>query len=205
VRDLEPPPGSWRLRADVQGFGRLGAVVRRLRGGRFMILRVASGGTLPTGTVLTHRRDRLFVYGPTQADVERARSAVEQALRAESRVAELSISRWDEDVADWRQVEPPLAGEARELDEARARAATRHVTRTLLFPTFGRRERAALTRLAEEAPRAGVECTVTERRRRLGVDLRFTVAGPASKVDAFIARMESAHKAMHTPSGSAGP
>jgi hypothetical protein len=204
---MEPPTdtGQWRLRANVQRSSRLGAVVRQLRDGREKLLGVARGGRLPAEPVLTHKGDTLFVYASTRDDAERARSAVEQALRGESQVAELSISRWDESVADWRQVEPPLAGEARELDAARARATTRHVTRALLFPTFGRRERAALTRLAEDAPRAGVECTVTERRRRLGVDLRFTVAGPASKVDAFIARVESAHQAMHMPDGSAGP
>jgi hypothetical protein len=198
--------GQWRLSANVQGSRRLGAVVRRLRDGRETILGATRGGTLPTGTTLTRKRGTLTVYAGTRDDAERARSAVEQALRAQHKVAELSISRWDEDVAAWRQVEPPLTGEARERDEARARAAARDVTRALLFPTLGRRERAALTRLAEDAPRAGVECTVTERRRRLGIDLRFTVTGPASKVAAFIVHLESAYQATHMPPhGSTGP
>jgi len=202
---MEPPTdtGQWRLRANVQSSGRLGAVVRRLRRGA-KLLGIEHVGTLPAGTVLTRRGSTLFVYAATRDDAERARSAVEQTLREESLVAELSISRWDESVADWRQVQPPLTGEARELDEARAQAAAQPVTRAVLFSTFGQRERAALTELAEDAAPAGVECTVTEHRRRLKTDLQFTVAGPAFKVDAFIARVESAHKAMDVPGPSPG-
>ena len=136
-----------------------------------------------------------------------ARRAVEAALRTTDQDAELSISRWDEDLVDWHQVEPPLAGEALELHEARMRDATRHTTRFLACTVVGRRERLLMTSLADDAQQAGVECTVREERRLLRTRLTFTISGPASKADRFFTFVSTEISRLDVPpaGGSGSP
>jgi len=82
----------------------------------------------------------LFAYAATREELERLRARAEALLGEQAGATHIRVSKWDPDVESWRQVDPPLDGEARELDEALARAGTRDETRTLPC-TVGRLER----------------------------------------------------------------
>lgn len=197
---------EWRLKARGRAAGdTFHAVTRLLRGGGEKILGATVGGTLSPDAVLTHKGDTMFVYTTTHGQIVTARSAVEAALRTVGQAAELSISNWDEDLADWHQVDPPLAGDALELHEARMRDATRHTTRFLACTAVGRKERLLLASLADGAQQAGVECTVREEPRRLRTRLTFTISGPASKADRFFTFLRTEIGRLDVPPTSAGP
>lgn len=195
---------EWRLKAELHGSDEIDDVLDRLRG-REQVLGTTVGGALPAGVDLTHSGSTLFVYAATRSTVDSARSAIESLLRTTEGRADIHISRWDTDVEDWRQVEPPLTGEARKLDEARVQAAQRPETRTLTF-VVGPRERLAFVASATDFAReAELACDVAEARRWRRTCLTFTVSGPASKVDAFAARAHNEIKRMRWVPDAGGP
>jgi hypothetical protein len=197
---------EWRLKVRAAGAGSLDGAVRRLRGSGEQVLGATVGGTLPSDAVLSHQGDTLFVYAPTRARIDIARSAVVAALRAERHDPAWSISVWDGDVVGWRQVEPPLVGDEQLADAARVLAAGQPTTRTLTCTTVGRWERQRLARIADHAPGAGVRCAVTEERWFVATRVTLAVTGPAAKVDAFLAYAEREIKQMrYAPGAPAGP
>jgi hypothetical protein len=100
--------------------------------------------------------------------------------------ADMRVSHWDGYVRAWRQVDPPLSGRDRELDEAVAREAARHETRELSY-LLRRLDRARVERLILDfAQRRGLDCAVEDERRLLSVHLTFSVRGPASMLDEFV-------------------
>lgn len=177
---------DWRLRATLDGSDDLDDLISRLCGHE-EVLGSKVGGALPLGTVLSHDGEKLFAYASTRAGIDSTRSAIEGALHGAGRQADLRVSHWDEDVGEWRQVEPPLDDGERKLDDAHAIEAGRHETRTLTC-VAGRLDRAMVEiDLVNYAKRRGLECTVAERRHLLSADLTFSVSGPASKLDEFAA------------------
>jgi hypothetical protein len=97
----------------------------------------------------------------------------------------MRVGRWDEGLREWRQVDPPLAGQEHELDDARVREASRHETRELSC-LVGRVDRPLVEgQLLEFAQRRGLDCTVEAKRYLVSVRLTFSVTGPAYKLDEF--------------------
>lgn len=166
---------DWRVQVRLDG--RRDAIVKRLRAHEEVLgTRVSP---LPPGVELTDRGETLFAYASTKAVADAARSAIDRELRALGHTAELRVCCWDAAVGEWRQVEPPLVGVERELDEARAAAATRHVTQMETF-AVGRAACAAVAaEILDRARQRGIECDVVEERHLLGVRLTCTASGPA--------------------------
>jgi|SRR5215207_3574481 len=175
---------DWRLRAAFDEPTGVADVFERLRG-RERVLGSEVGGLLPVGVVLSRREDVLFVYASSRPGIDAARLAIERVARAIGLIADMRVGRWDEGLREWRQVDPPLAGPEHELDDARAREASRQETRELSY-LVGRLDRPLVEGpLLDYAQRRDLDCTVEEKPRLLSVRLTFSVTGPAYKLDEF--------------------
>jgi hypothetical protein len=175
---------DWRLRAAFDVPHGVADVFERLRG-RERVLGSEVGGLLPSGAVLSRRDDALFVYASTRSGIDGARLAIERVARAIGLSADVRVGRWDEGLREWRQVDPPLTGQEHELDDARAREASRQETRELSY-LVGRLDRPLVEGpLLDYAQRRGLDCTVEEKHRLLSVRLTFSITGPAYKLDEF--------------------
>jgi hypothetical protein len=177
---------DWRLRAAFDNAKGVGDVLERLRR-RETVLGSEVGGLLPLGVVLTRHGDVLFAYASARSsDINSTQRAIERVAHAAGLSAEVRVSHWDGQVRAWRQVNPPLSGREREVDEARARDAMRHETHELSF-LVGRLNRVLVEGLVLDLARhRGLDCAVEEERRLLRVRLTFSVSGPAFKVDQFV-------------------
>jgi hypothetical protein len=140
---------------------------------------------LPSGTALSRSHDALVVYAATRSDIDLARMAIERVARTAGLSADVCVSRWDERVRAWRQVDPPLDGQEQELDDARAREAIRQDTRELSYLVAWTVRAHVEGPLRDLAQRQDLDCAVEEKRRLLGVYLTFSVTGPAYKLDEF--------------------
>lgn len=175
---------DWRLRAAFDVPNGVADVYERVRD-RERVLGSEVGGLLPFGVVLSRRDDALFVYASTRSGIDGARLAIERVARAIGLSADVRVCRWEEGLRAWRQVDPPLAGQEHELDDARAREASRQETRELSC-LVGQLDRPFVEGpLIDFAQRRGLDCTVEEKRRLLSVRLTFSVSGPAYKLDEF--------------------
>lgn len=146
----------------------------------------------------------LFAYAATREGLERLRAKAGTLLGEEAAAVRMCVSRWDREVDSWRQVDPPLDGKARELDEALARGAARVETRTLPC-TVGRFEREIFESLLAECARAlGISCACAVTRRGiLRHRLAITVKGPTAKLDDFASYMrDQARRSRHVDAGS---
>jgi len=204
IEDLPSLDREWRLRAAFDVPHGVADVFERLRG-RERFLGSEVGGLLPFGVWLSRRDDALFVYAPSRSGIDGARLTIERVARAIGLSADMRVSRWDEGLREWRQVDPPLAGEEHELADARAREAGRQETRVLSC-LVGRLDRPLVEGpLLDFAERRGLGCTVEETRRLFSVRLTFSVSGPAYKVDEFADRVRHAVKGNPNWSTSSGP
>lgn len=176
---------DWRLRlvfADAKGAS---AVFDRLRAHE-EVLGSEVGGVLPLGVVLSRDGDTLFVYGSSRSGVDGARRAIDGVLQSAAQSAELRVSHWDEDIGEWRQVDPPLSDTEQEAVDAHAAEAERHQTRTLSC-IVGRLDRSLVEGpILDFAARRGLDCTVEQEGHVFSVHLTFSVSGPAFKVDEVI-------------------
>lgn len=175
---------NWRLRATFDPPNGIATVFERLRS-RERVLGSEVGGLLPSGTLLSRRHNTLSVYASTRSDIDLARMAIERVARTAGLGADVCVSRWDETVRAWRQVDPPLDGQEQELDEARALEAIRQETRKLSYLVPWTARAHVEGPLRDLAQRQGLDCAVEEKRRLLGVYLTFSVTGPAYKLDEF--------------------
>lgn len=176
---------DWRLRLVFDDAKSAGAVFDRLRG-REEVLGSQVGGVLPFGVVLSRDGDTLFVYGSTRSGIDSARRAIEGVLRSAGHSAELRVSHWDEDIGEWRQVDPPLSDREQEAVDAHAAEAGRHATRTLSC-VVGRLDRTLVEGpVLDFAARRGIDCAVEQEGHVFSVHLTFSVSGPAFKVDEVI-------------------
>jgi hypothetical protein len=176
---------NWRLRAVFGDAESAGDVLERLRG-REEVLGNEVGGLLPFGVTLSRNDRVLLVYASTRSGIDGARRTIEGVLHAAGLSAGVCLSRWDEDVGAWRQVDPPLSGSERELDEARAREAMRYETRELSF-LVALLDRALVEGLVLDlARRRGLDCAVEVKQRLLFVRLTFSVGGPAFQLGRFV-------------------
>lgn len=135
---------------------------------------------------VTHNGGTLFAYAASRADLDGARARVEQVLAADGVPGRIVISHWDDRIADWLQVDPPLEGEAQEAVESTLAAAEQVATRTGVV-TAGRLSRETVEQAMLDAARdLGLTCEVSEHRHLLTAQLTFTVTGPSGKVDQFM-------------------
>lgn len=173
---------DWRLeitidRSDGAGGHRLFA---RLRGDDVAEHLAA---VVPGDAVLTHDGDRFFSYAAGHAAVRAVRDAAEGELAREGIPAVSVISRWDDGLDDWRQIDPPPTEADAAVEAAAERDAAAVETRTLVATVgvVARDEFAATVQRA--AGDLGLTATAITHPHLLSTQFAFTVTGPRRKID----------------------
>jgi hypothetical protein len=188
ARTSEDSDEDWRLTAELEvgdSGGELHKLIGRLRGGDGGDIADEIKAAAPQDAVITHDGRLLFAYAADQAALAAARSAIEAVLAREHLLASFRVSRWDDELDQWLQTDPPLSAEQLRTASAAARAAEATETRTLVA-TSGRLVRAEFEQtMSSWAQRLNLECKIVEHPHLLSTHLAFTVTGPKRKVDEF--------------------
>ena len=154
------------------------------------------GPGVAEGVVLTAGENCLFAYAADRATLDASRAALEAAIAREDLGAQIVISRWEEKLESWRQVEPPLSEAAEESLKAAELEADRPATRTVVATTGVLvRDQFEMTMLAA-ADRLGLECKIVEHRHLLTMQVAFTVSGPKHAVDEFELELKAEGRTM---------
>ena len=176
---------DWRLRArlhEQRDRAGLEGIVHRIHGGAAAHDAQAAVGH---DVAITHDGADLWAYAATRDALDRARSAIEKVLGEDGLGADIVTSRWDEDMDDWLQVEPPLQGRQAAREQAAERDARTPESRTMVI-SAGKMIRAEVEQTMREwADKLGLECEVIEHRHLLTVQVAFTVTGPRRKIEEF--------------------
>jgi hypothetical protein len=177
---------DWRLTAALEAAqerAALGHLVGRLRGPHLLDDVEAA---VSADVVITHDGKRLFAYAATESALAEARRAIESVLRSDGATASILVSRWDRDLDEWRQTDPPLTGEAKRTQEAAESEAEATDTRTLVA-SVGKLIRSEFdATMRDWAERLGLQYTLIEHRHLLSTQVAFTVSGPRRKIDEFV-------------------
>ena len=179
-----PDDQDWRLRGRVEGGrGQLDRLLADIR---------EPGAEVPGDVAITHDGENLlFAYASTKDEIESTERAVEAAARREGIDAGVDVSRWDEDLGEWAQVEPPLTGSAERKREAVIRDAEQVESRTMVA-SAGKMVRAEVEQTMRDwATKLGLQCEVIEHPHLLTTQVAFTVTGPKRKVDQFAQGLRS--------------
>jgi hypothetical protein len=187
---------DWRLEAELHVAhppGTLGEVVGRFRGPDPV---QDAKRSVPEDVVITHDSRKLFAYAASQEQLMAARRAIEQALRDDGIGATVRVSRWDEKIDRWHQVDPPLVGEQERAQERAEQEAGAVQTRTFVAHA-GRVARKDFEQtMLGGARELGLECTIVEHPHLLTTQVAFTVTGPRHKIEEFAAALKSEGRAM---------
>jgi hypothetical protein len=183
---------DWRLRADLDRDAAASGVLRRFRGPDVVHDAQAAVGA---DVVLTHNDSALFAYSPDLDALRTARAALEEALRRDGVTATVAISRWEDDLGDWVQVEPPLDADASAAHEQAVRDAHAPVTETFVVEV-GKEIRSEFENsMLAWAERLGLSCEIVEHPHLLHVQVAFTVSGAKRAVDEFRAGLGAEERA----------
>jgi hypothetical protein len=176
---------DWRLKAQLDEGdtgGTLDHLLGRLRGPEVV---QEAGAAVGHDVVITHDGKLLFAYAETKLALEGARAAIEGVLRRDGVNASICVSHWDEQLDDWRQIDPPLAGEAKRIADAVERDAEAVETRAMVASS-GRLIRAEFEQsMCGWAEELGLECKLVEHPHLLTTQVAFTVTGHRRKIDEF--------------------
>jgi hypothetical protein len=176
---------DWRLKAELDVADQrsvLDHLLGRVRGPDVVH---EVGGAVPHDVAITHDGKLLFAYASTQAGITIARSAIEAVLQRDSVQADISVSHWDDRLDEWHQTDPPLTGEAAQVEKAAERDAEKVETRTMVA-SAGKAIRAEVEQtMLDWAGKLGLECNIIEHPHLLTTQVGFTVTGPKRKIDEF--------------------
>jgi hypothetical protein len=176
---------DWRLEAelDVPDPGRaLHELVGRMRGSA-VVKEIEA--TVPRDVVITHDGKLLFAYAAQEATLTAARSAIEGVLDRDGVKASVRISRWDDELDQWRQTDPPASAQESVREDAARRDAEAIETRTMVVSS-GKEIRSGFElSMRDWADKLGLECEIIEHPHLLTTQLAFTVTGPKRKIDEF--------------------
>jgi hypothetical protein len=190
-------PEDWRLQAELDVAdtrGVLQSIVGRLRGGDTAVIEEIEAA-VPHDAVITHDGRLLFAYAADEATLAAARSAIEAVLAHESVPARLRVGRWDDELDEWRQTDPPLSAEEQAKAQGSRRDAEAIETRTLVASS-GRLVRAEFEQtMLAWANRLGVECEIVEHPHLLSTQVAFNVTGPRRKLDEFASGLKAEERA----------
>jgi hypothetical protein len=177
---------DWRLQAELdtaEPRAPLHALVKRFRGADVVDEIEAA---VPHDVVITHDGKLLFAYAANEQLLASARHAIEDALRHDAIDASVRVSHWDEELDDWRQVDPPPSANETLIQADAERRATAVETRTIVA-SAGKLIRSEFEQsLRDWSQQLGVECQVIEHPHLLTTQVAFTVTGPTRKVDEFL-------------------
>jgi hypothetical protein len=176
---------DWRLKAEldvVEVRSALDHLLGRLRGPDVSgEVRAAVGHDV----VITHDGKLLFAYAETKSALTAARAAIEGVLRRDGVNASICVSHWDEQLDEWRQIDPPLTGEAKRIEDATERNAEAVETRTMVASS-GKLIRTEFEQTMRDwAEKLGLECKLVEHPHMLTTQVAFTVTGHKRKIDEF--------------------
>jgi hypothetical protein len=188
----DPDEEDWRLQVALQlddPKPALGGLLKRLRGEPTVIGAIEA--KVADDVVITHDGELLFAYAASESALDGARASIEAALHDQQLDTTLTVSHWDEELEDWRQVDPPLSDSAERARERSDRAATASETRTVVVKV-GREIRSEFERsLQISAVELGVECKLVEHPHLLRTQVALTITGPHRKVEQFLTGMKA--------------
>jgi hypothetical protein len=176
---------DWRLRVELDSADRRTALDRLL--GRVRGPDVVSelGSTVPHDVALTHDGNMLFAYAGSKDSLTTARQTVEAVLRGDGISPRVVVSHWDDKFDEWRQVDPPLHGNAKRAEEAAERDAEEVESRTMVAST-GKLIRSEVEQTMRTwADKLNLRCEIIEHPHLLTTQVAFTVTGPRRKIDEF--------------------
>jgi hypothetical protein len=141
--------------------------------------------TVAHNVVITHDGSKLFAYAASEEALSAARDGIENVLLQDGLAAEILVSHWDTQLDAWRQIDPPLIGEAAAKEQAFERDAETPETSTVVA-SAGREVRASFeSSLQTWAQELGIACTIVEHPHLLTTQVAFTVTGPRRKIEEF--------------------
>src|SRR5262249_44270331 len=126
---------DWRLEAELQvkdTRGVLGDLIGRLREPEVVKDIEAS---VAHDVVITHDGKLLFAYAAEEGRLRAARSAIEGVLRRDGIPASVRMSRWDDELGEWRQTDPPAAARGERAAGGGDSEGAATETRTLVAST----------------------------------------------------------------------
>jgi hypothetical protein len=176
---------DWRLAAELDASDRRGALERLMGRVRGPDIVEEIESALPHDVVVSHDGDLLFAYASSREEIEQARRAIEEVLKRDGVGARIVLSHWDEERDEWRQVDPPLAGEEARREQAAERDADIVETRTLVASAGNLVRPSFEQSLLDWAGKLGIECTIAEHPHLLTTQVLFTCTGPRRKIDEF--------------------
>ena len=182
---------GWRLKAELDSGDTRGALDRLL--GRLRGPDVVEDVTAAVSddVVITHDGKLLFAYAETEQALAAARSAIEQVLERDGVKASIRVSHWDEQLDEWRQIDPPLTGDEKRAEEAAERDADAVETRTMVA-SAGKLVRETLDQtMLAWAGKLGLKCEIIEHPHMLTTQVAFTVTGPKRRIDEFARALEA--------------
>ena len=176
---------DWRLQAELDvadAGGSLRGLIGRLRGSD-VVKEIEE--RVPHDVVITHDGKLLFAYAADASILDGARGAIEAVLAGDGVTARVRISRWDDELDQWLQIDPPLTGEEQAAATAAKADAEAIDTRTLVASS-GRQVRAEFEQtMSAWADKLGLQCKIVEHPHLLSTQVAFTVTGPRRKLDEF--------------------
>lgn len=180
-----PEDEDWRLTAELDTADKRGALDRLLGRVRGPDVVEEIEEALPHDVVITHDGKMLFAYAASEDAIRTARRASEEVLKRDGIGAKIVVSHWDEELDEWRQVDPPLSAEQARSEAAAELDAEALDTRTLVA-SAGNLVRSSFEQsLLEWAQKQGLKVTISEHPHLLSTQVLFTVSGPKGKIDEF--------------------
>jgi hypothetical protein len=141
--------------------------------------------SVPHDVVITHDGRLLFAYAADVHVLNTARIAIQDVLDRDHIKASVRVSRWDDELDEWRQTDPPPSAQEQRARDAADRDAEAIQTRTLVVSS-GKMIRVEFEQsMLEWAGELGLECKIIEHSHLLTTQLGFTVTGPKRKLDEF--------------------
>jgi len=182
---------DWRLKAELNVENRGGALDRLLGRVRGPDVFGDAEAAVSHDVAITHDGSLLFAYAASDAALATARTAIEDVLRRDNVEAVIVLSRWDDDLDEWLQTDPPLSGEQSRAVQAARRDGDTVESRTMVASS-GKLIRAEFEQSMESwAARLGLECEVIEQPHLMTTQVAFTVTGPRRKIDEFARGLKS--------------
>jgi hypothetical protein len=176
---------DWRLTAELDASDKRGALDRVLARVRGPDVVEELEKALPHDVVITHDGKMLFAYAASELAIEAARRVIEQVLQRDAVAANIVVSHWDDQLDEWRQVDPPLSAEQARSDAAAELDAEALETRTLVASAGNLIRSSFEQSLLDWAQKQGLEVAVAEHPHLLSTQVLFTVTGPKRKIDEF--------------------
>lgn len=173
---------SWRLTAELSEGALEGAVAQVRRPDVD-----AADWPLPADVVVTHDGNALVAYAASEASIRAVRGELEALPHQTTPV----ISHWDQDLGDWRQVDPPATGQAVQPEQSREQDEEGIETRTMVA-SAGRQVRGEIEEVMHEAAaNLHLRLSVTEHPHLLTTQVLFQVTGPKAQIDRFAADLNA--------------